>query len=188
MSERPVHEPGPAAADGEHPSCVDSAAVALLGGENPALMQAMDRQYLDTPFYGSRRIQVWLPGGHTGKPEAGAAADESHGVEGHLEGPRTSRPAPEHRVYPYRWKRSELPGPTRRGPPTSPTCPGPGIPLPRGHHGLAQPVCGGLAVVQHLGGRLLRRCLRLCQPEVFNTDRAANSPAWNSPKFCGIMG
>ena len=23
-------------------------------------MQAMDRQYLDTPFYGSRRMKVWL--------------------------------------------------------------------------------------------------------------------------------
>ena len=29
-------------------------------GENLALMQAMDRQYLDTPFYGSRRMKVWL--------------------------------------------------------------------------------------------------------------------------------
>ena len=29
-------------------------------GENLVLMQAMDRQYLDTPFYGSRRMKVWL--------------------------------------------------------------------------------------------------------------------------------
>ena len=29
-------------------------------GENLALMQSMDRQYLDTPFYGSRRMKVWL--------------------------------------------------------------------------------------------------------------------------------
>ena len=29
-------------------------------GENLALMQAMDRQYLDTPFYRSRRMKVWL--------------------------------------------------------------------------------------------------------------------------------
>ena len=29
-------------------------------GENLALMQAMDRQYLHTPFYGSRRMKVWL--------------------------------------------------------------------------------------------------------------------------------
>ena len=29
-------------------------------GENLTLMQALDRQYLDTPFYGSRRMKVWL--------------------------------------------------------------------------------------------------------------------------------
>ena len=29
-------------------------------GEDLALMQAIDRQYLDTPFYGSRRMKVWL--------------------------------------------------------------------------------------------------------------------------------
>ena len=28
--------------------------------EDLALMQAMDRQYLETPFYGSRRMRVWL--------------------------------------------------------------------------------------------------------------------------------
>ncbi len=73
-------------------------------GENLALMQAMDRQYLDTPFYGSRRIM---------------------GLRAIYRSPRTSRPAPEHRVYPYLLERSELPGPTRRGRPTSPTCPWP---------------------------------------------------------------
>ena len=33
-------------------------------GENLALMQAIDRQYLDTPFYGSRRMKVWLAREH----------------------------------------------------------------------------------------------------------------------------
>ena len=28
--------------------------------EDLALMQAMDRQRLETPFYGSRRMKVWL--------------------------------------------------------------------------------------------------------------------------------
>ena len=41
------------------------------------------------------------PAGEIGKPEGGAAADESHGAAGHLPAPRTSQPAPEHRVYPY---------------------------------------------------------------------------------------
>ena len=34
---------------------------------------------------------------------------------------------------------------------------GPGIPVPGGHHGLAQPVRGGLGIVQHSGDRLLCR-------------------------------
>ena len=29
-------------------------------GEDLALMLAIDRQYLDTPFYGSTRMKVWL--------------------------------------------------------------------------------------------------------------------------------
>ena len=29
-------------------------------GENPVSMQVMDRQYLESPFYGSRRIKAWL--------------------------------------------------------------------------------------------------------------------------------
>ena len=36
---------------------------------------------------------------------------------------------------------------------------GPGVPLPSGNHGLAQPVRGGLAVVQHSGDWLLCRGL-----------------------------
>ena len=28
--------------------------------EDLALMQAMDRQYLETPFFGSRRMRAWL--------------------------------------------------------------------------------------------------------------------------------
>ena len=48
-------------------------------------MGEIDRQYLETPFYGSRRIKAWLERqGGTGEPEAGAAADARHGVAGHL--------------------------------------------------------------------------------------------------------
>ena len=49
-------------------------------------MQAMDRQYLETPFYGSQRMRAWLERQGGSKPEAGAAADAHHGVKGHLPG------------------------------------------------------------------------------------------------------
>ena len=58
----------------EHPSLSMTRQCALLGVSRPglyyrsrgvssddlALMQAMDRQYLETPFYGSRRMRAWL--------------------------------------------------------------------------------------------------------------------------------
>ena len=49
------------------------------------LMAGMDRQYLNTPYYGSRRMTAWLR------------------IQGYLVNrkPNTSKPAPEHRIYPY---------------------------------------------------------------------------------------
>ena len=79
--------------DREHPSLSMRRQCALLGvsrsglyyrprgvsEEALALMQAVDRQYLETPFYGSRRMRAWLKRqGDGGKPETGAA--------GHLPG------------------------------------------------------------------------------------------------------
>ena len=50
-----------------------------------SLMREMDRQYLETPFYGSRRDEgIAGPAGHAGKPEAGAAAHETDGTACYL--------------------------------------------------------------------------------------------------------
>ncbi len=46
-------------------------------------MKRIDQQYLATPFYGSRRMRVWL-GRLPGKPEAGPASDADHGTTSHL--------------------------------------------------------------------------------------------------------
>ena len=60
--------------DREHPSLSMTRQCALLGvsrsglyyrsrgtsAKDLVLMQAMDRQYLETPFFGSRRMRVWL--------------------------------------------------------------------------------------------------------------------------------
>ena len=71
-------------------------------GENLALMQAMDRQYLDTPFYGSRRMKVWLAreGRYVSRKRVQRLM-RIMGLRAIYRSPRTSRPAPEHRVYPY---------------------------------------------------------------------------------------
>ena len=75
-------------------------------GENLALMQAMDRQYLDTPFYGSRRMKVWLAreGRYVSRKRVQRLM-RIMGLRAIYRSPRTSRPAPEHRVYPYLLKK-----------------------------------------------------------------------------------
>ncbi len=75
--------------DREHPSLSMARQCALLrvsrfglyyrsrgtSEEDLALMQAMDRQYLETPFYGPRRMRAWAgAAGDGGGPETGAAA------------------------------------------------------------------------------------------------------------------
>ena len=71
-------------------------------GENLALMQAMDRQYLDTPFYGSRRMKVWLAReGRRVSRKRVQRLMRIMGLRAIYRSPRTSRPTPEHRVYPY---------------------------------------------------------------------------------------
>ena len=71
-------------------------------GEDMALMQAMDRQYLETPFFGSRRMRVWLERqGMVVSRKRVQRLMRTMGLRAIYRSPRTSRPAPEHRVYPY---------------------------------------------------------------------------------------
>ena len=70
--------------------------------EDLALMQAMDRQYLETPFFGSRRMRAWLErGGMVVSRKRVQRLMRIMGLRTIYRGPRTSRPAPERRVYPY---------------------------------------------------------------------------------------
>jgi len=66
------------------------------------LMRRIDEQYLRTPFYGSRKMTVWLR-------EQGYAVGRDRvrrlmrllGLEAIYQKPRTSTPAAGHKVYPY---------------------------------------------------------------------------------------
>ena len=70
--------------------------------EDLFLMREMDRQYLKTPFYGSRRMKAWLE-------RQGIAVSRKRvqrlmrvmGLRAIYRHPRTSRPAPGHRIYTY---------------------------------------------------------------------------------------
>ena len=71
-------------------------------GEDLALIQAMDRQYLETPFLWSRRIRVWLErqGMIVGRKRMQGLM-RTMGLRAIYQDPGTSRPAPEHPVFPY---------------------------------------------------------------------------------------
>ena len=70
--------------------------------ENLALMQARDRQYLETPSLWSRRKRVWLErqGMIVGRKRMQGLMC-TVGLRAIYRGPGTSRPAPGHRVFPY---------------------------------------------------------------------------------------
>ena len=66
------------------------------------LMALMDRQYLKTPFYGSRRMTAWLRAqGYPVNRKRVRRLMRVMGIEAIYQRPNTSRPSPEHKVYPY---------------------------------------------------------------------------------------
>lgn len=70
--------------------------------ENLDLMRRIDEQYLKTPFWGSRNMTTFLQGqGFTVNRKRIQRLMRKMGLEGLAPGPSTSRPAPQHQVYPY---------------------------------------------------------------------------------------
>ena len=102
--------------DRDHPSLSLVRQCALLGvsrssiyyrpraasEEDLSLMGEIDRQYLETPFYGSRRMTAWLD--RRGVPVSRKRVQRlmrAMGLWAIYRRPGTSRRLPEHRVYPY---------------------------------------------------------------------------------------
>ena len=70
--------------------------------EDLAVMKAMDHQYLSTPFYGSRRMRVWLGRqGHLVNRKRVQRLMRTMGLRAIYRRPRTSQPGPGHKIYPY---------------------------------------------------------------------------------------
>ena len=73
-----------------------------ISEEDLALMELIDRQYLATPFYGSRKIVAWLKSqGQKVDRKRVRRLMQTMGLKAIYRRPRTSKPAPGHRVYPY---------------------------------------------------------------------------------------
>ncbi len=70
--------------------------------EDLAIMKLIDQQYLATPFYGSRRMTVWLNRqGYQVSRKRVQRLMRTMGLQAIYRRPRTSQPGPGHKVYPY---------------------------------------------------------------------------------------
>ena len=75
---------------------------ATESAENLRLMRVIDAQYLETPFYGSRRMtQHLLRAGYTANRKRVQRLMRTMGLEGLFPGRKTTIFAPGQRVYPY---------------------------------------------------------------------------------------
>ena len=131
--------------------------------ENLTLMALIDRQFLETPFYGARQMTWHLRAeGHLVNIKRVRRLMRLMGLMPIYRAPRTSIPAKEHKTWPYLLRgltdRAGQPGLVRRHHPLHPV--GQGLPVSGGDHGLVEPQGPGLAAVEHHGHPVLHRCAR----------------------------
>jgi putative transposase len=70
--------------------------------EDDTLRALIDEEYTSRPFYGSRRMVVFLKGrGHRVNRKRVQRLMREMGLAGMAPGPATSKPHPQHKVYPY---------------------------------------------------------------------------------------
>ena len=77
--------------------------------ENLMYMRLIDEQYLKTPFFGYRQMTRWL--NRQGYPVNKKRIERLMGImglQGAVPGPHTSKPHPEHTLYPYLLKGMQL--------------------------------------------------------------------------------
>ncbi len=82
--------------------------------EDLAVMKALDQQYLATPFYGSRRMRVWLQRqGCRASRKRVQRLMRTMGLAAIYRRPRTSQPAPGHKIHPYLLRGMEITKPNQ---------------------------------------------------------------------------
>ena len=73
-----------------------------ISQEDLTLMKLIDCQYLATPFYGARRMSAWLKKqGHQVNRKRVRRLMRIMGLKAIYRRPRTSKPTPGHKIYPY---------------------------------------------------------------------------------------
>jgi putative transposase len=153
-------------------------------------MRQIDELYLKRPFYGSPRISIWLRQlGWRVNEKRVARLMRLMGVQAVVPGPHTSRPHPEHRLYPYL-----LRGLAIRAPDEVWCADITYIPMRRGYlylvavmdwfsrYVLAWELSNSLEAAFCLSA--LERALTTATPGIFNTDQGAQ---FTSEEFIGRL-
>ena len=190
--------------DHQHPALSMGRQCALLGisrssmyyrprgtsTENLALMKAIDQQYLVTPFYGSRRMTVWLGRqGYSLSRKRVQRLMRTMGIAAIYRRPKTSKPAPGHKVYPYLLRDMEITRPNQVWAADITY-----IPMDRGFLYLVAIMDwhSRYVVAYRLSNTLdadfcveaLKQALSKGKPEVFNTDQGGQ---FTSEAFTGLL-
>ena len=78
------------------------------------LMKTIDRQYLETPFFGSRKMAAWLKSqGYLVSRKRVCRLMSLIGLKAIYRRPRTSKPVPGNKVYPYLLRGMEITRPNQ---------------------------------------------------------------------------
>jgi putative transposase len=158
--------------------------------EDLALMKMIDRQYLATPFYGARRLAAWLKNqGHRVNRKRVRRLMQVMGLKAIYRRPRTSTPAPGHRIYPYLLSGMEITRPNQVWAADITY-----IPMARGFLYLVAIIdwCSRYVLSWRLSNTLdagfcveaLEEALRKGRPEILNTDQGAQ---FTGEAFTGIL-
>jgi putative transposase len=79
-----------------------------------SIMKLIDRQYLETPFYGARKLAVWLKSqGQTVNRKRVRRLMHLMGLRAIYRKPRTSQPRPGNKIYPYLLRGSKITRPNQ---------------------------------------------------------------------------
>jgi putative transposase len=161
-----------------------------ISEEDLTLMKLIDHQYLATPFYGSRKIAAWLKsqGYHVNRKRARRLM-QLMGLKAIYRRPRTSQPAPGHKIYPYLLGGMKITRPNQAWAADITY-----IPMSRGFLYLVAIIdCYSRYVLSwRLSNTLdasfcvdaLREALRKGKPEIFNTDQGTQ---FTSEVFTGLL-
>jgi putative transposase len=161
-----------------------------IAQEGLNLMKLIDRQYLVTPFYGARRMAVWLKNqGYRVNRKRVRRLMRIMGLEAIYRRPRTSTPAPGHKIYPYLLSGMEITRPNQVWAADITY-----IPMARGFLYLVAIIdwYSRYVLSWRLSNTLdadfcveaLEEALRKGRPDTFNTDQGAQ---FTSEAFTGLL-